>query len=334
MEMLRQEPPMSEQASAASGPDHWTRYWHAPRLASCGPGDSAYAGPIANHWERLFLRGLRPRQRLLDLCAGNGAIAVLAARIVWRRKKGRLQIDAIDRAAIDPMRFLDLEENVIRQIRFHPRTDAAALPFADAAFAWVVSQFGVEYAPHQAVIAEALRVTRPSGRLHFVMHAREGLLAHQAERERKEAETLRRMPLIARTRDALARLKAGCDPAAERLLLEGLKAEAERFLDAHGRPVNSQMVQHACNLCLHTATVARHFPLTTLLAKIAELEAELDAHARRLGDLIAAALSREDLVRWREDMAAQGAERIETQALRVGPEKGLVAWIIDARKSG
>ncbi len=325
---------MSARVAPASGPDHWTRYWHAPRLASCGPAESAYAGPIAAHWERLFLRGLRPGQRLLDLCAGNGAIAVLAARTILRRKKGRLRVDAIDRAAIDPMRFLDLERAVVRQIRFHPGTDATALPFPDAAFAWVVSQFGVEYAPRQAAIAEALRVTRPGGRLHFVMHAREGLLARQAERERREAETLRRMPLIARTRDTLARLKAGCDPAAERLLLDGLKAEAERFLSAYDRPVNPQMVRHACNLCLHTAGVARHFPLATLLGKIAELEAELDAHARRLGDLLAAAVSREDLVRWQADMASHGAVRIETDALRVGAEKVLVAWIIDAHKSG
>ncbi len=325
---------MSEQTSAAAGLDHWTRYWHASRLASCGPADSIYAGPIAAHWERLFLRGLRPGQRLLDLCAGNGAIAVLAARLIRRRKKGKLRIDAIDRAAIDPLRFLELEEAVARQIRYHPRTDATALPFPDAAFSWVVSQFGVEYAPRRAVVAEALRVTRPAGRLHFVLHAKEGLLARQAERERKEAEALRRMPPLARTRETLARLKAGgCDPAAARLLLDALKAEIERFLADHGPPANPQMVRHACSLCLHTASVAPHFPLPTLLAKIAELEAELEAHAGRLGDLLAAAVSHEELARWREDMAAHGAVRIETEALRAGAGKALVAWVIDARKS-
>ncbi|RMF67990.1 MAG: methyltransferase domain-containing protein [Alphaproteobacteria bacterium] len=323
---------MNTTAPPASADDRWTRYWHAPRLASCGPADSAYAGPIAAHWERLFLRGLRPGQRLLDLCAGNGAIAVLAARTILRRKKGRIRIDAIDRAAIDPLRFLELEAPVARQIRYHPKTDATALPFPEATFSWVVSQFGVEYAPRSAVVAEALRVTRPGGRLHFVMHAREGLLARQAERERKEAEVLRQAPFLVRTREILTQLKAGHDPAGAQLLLQALKAEIERFLTSHGQPVNPQMVRHACNLCLHTASVAPHFPLATLLAKIAELEAELDAHAGRLQDLLAAAVSQEDLARWRADLAAHGAVRIEMGALRVAPREALVAWTVDARK--
>ncbi|GIX16356.1 MAG: hypothetical protein KatS3mg119_0542 [Rhodothalassiaceae bacterium] len=312
---------------------HWTRYWRAPRLASCGPLDSAYAGPIGAHWEGIFARALRKGDRLLDLCAGNGAIAVLAARTALRHRRP-VRIDAIDRAAIDPLRHLRLEKPVARQIRFHPRTDAAALPFRDGSFDWVVSQFGIEYAPRPAAVAEAVRVARPGARLHFVMHAAEGVLARAAAREKAEAEALRAAPLPARTREVLARLKAGTDTAAAGLLIAGLKREADRLLKSLGAPANPGMVRHCVSLCLHTVSVAGHFPLRTLIEKIDELEAELDAHARRLGDLLAAAVAREDLASWAADLARFGATEVKTDALRAGPGEDLVAWIIDARRAG
>lgn len=312
---------------------HWTRYWRAPRLASCGPQDSAYAGPIGAHWEEIFARALKKGDRLLDLCAGNGAIAVLAARTALRRRRP-VRIDAIDRAGIDPLRHLRLEKPVARQIRFHPRTDAAALPFRDGSFDWVVSQFGIEYAPRPAAVAEALRVARPGGRLHFVMHAAEGVLARAAAREKAEAEFLRDAPLLAHTREVLARLKAGPGTGAAGLLIAGLKREADELLKDVGAPANPGMVRHCVSLCLHTASVAAHFPLETLVAKIAELEAELDAHARRLGDLLVAAVSREGLGEWAADVAGHGAADVKANSLRVGPGDDLVAWILDARKTG
>ena len=49
-------------------------------------------------------------------------------------------------------------------------TDLSKLPFPDALFDGVTSQFGIEYADLAAATREAIRVLVPGGRGHFVLH--------------------------------------------------------------------------------------------------------------------------------------------------------------------
>src|SRR4030095_8608677 len=57
----------------------WNRFWNYDRLASFGTGVGAgnYGDEIAAGWREFFL-GLPAGARVLDLCTGNGAIAVMA----------------------------------------------------------------------------------------------------------------------------------------------------------------------------------------------------------------------------------------------------------------
>ena len=104
--------------------------------------------------------GVRTGQRVLDVGCGTGVVAVTAA------KRGAL------------VTGLDLTPELLEQARENGRIasaavewlegDAESLPFEDAAFDVVLSQFGHMFAPRPEVaLAEMLRVLKPGGVIAF-----------------------------------------------------------------------------------------------------------------------------------------------------------------------
>jgi ubiquinone/menaquinone biosynthesis C-methylase UbiE len=101
---------------------------------------------------------VHPGERILDAACGAGVFALRAAR-------AGAQVTGIDIAAnlIEQARSRASAQGL--QIRFD-EGDVEALPYADASFDTVVSQFGVIFAPRPAVMAaEIARVLKPGGRI-------------------------------------------------------------------------------------------------------------------------------------------------------------------------
>jgi SAM-dependent methyltransferase len=102
-----------------------------------------------------------PGQRVLDVAAGTGNVAIPAAQ-------AGADVVACDLAPelLDIGRGLAEEAGVSLEWR---RGDAEALPFDDASFDVVTSCVGVMFAPHhERAAGELVRVLRPGGRLGLV----------------------------------------------------------------------------------------------------------------------------------------------------------------------
>lgn len=133
----------------------WSRYWARSGGGTCLPGAppavlarlesvwmaAANAAPVAAAW--------------LDVAAGGGAVTQIV-----RRVRADVTVTGIDYAQVGP-------EAAALGVR--GGIDAAALPFPDASFAIVSSQFGLEYCPHAAWV-EAARVLQPGGTLLLICH--------------------------------------------------------------------------------------------------------------------------------------------------------------------
>jgi SAM-dependent methyltransferase len=111
----------------------------------------AWAGPVAD------AAGIRTSDRVLDVGCGTGVLAREALRRVGR--EGRVV-------------GLDLNEGMLAvAARTEPKIewrqgDAASLPFEDASFDVVVSQFALMYFPDRvASVGEMWRTLAPGGRL-------------------------------------------------------------------------------------------------------------------------------------------------------------------------
>ena len=103
---------------------------------------------------------IQPGQRVVDLACGTGVVAVTAARL-------GAKVTALD---LTPELLVRARENAAIanvDVDFH-EGDVEKLPFADAAFDVVLSQFGHMFAPRPAVaIGEMLRVLKPGGTIAF-----------------------------------------------------------------------------------------------------------------------------------------------------------------------
>ena len=114
--------------------------------------------------------GISAGQRVLDVAAGTGNVAIRAA-------EAGAQVVASD---LTPENFeAGRREARARGVELEwVEADAEALPFGDGEFDVVTSSFGAIFAPdHQAVADELLRVCRPGGTIGLLTFTPEGLAA-------------------------------------------------------------------------------------------------------------------------------------------------------------
>src|SRR5499433_19029 len=112
---------------------------------------------------------LRAGQKVLDVAAGNGNVALAAARrwcdVVATDYVAALLDRARERADAERLRIAFRE------------ADAEALPFPDASFDVVVSTFGVMFTPDQdRAAAELVRVCRRGGKIGLANWTPEGFI--------------------------------------------------------------------------------------------------------------------------------------------------------------
>lgn len=151
----------------------WSSFWEAGALHSCqGSFADDYAGAIGDFWQARFAH-LSDQSRVLDIATGNGALP----RLLWQREPALRpkQIDAVDLAAVAPRWW---KPDVHTGIAFHSGKRAEQLPFADASYDLVISQFGLEYATWPHALDEAIRVCQRDGQLAFVMHHADSVIVN------------------------------------------------------------------------------------------------------------------------------------------------------------
>jgi SAM-dependent methyltransferase len=104
--------------------------------------------------------GVRAGQRVLDVACGTGVVSITAARLGARVSGLDLTPELLERAR-ENSRLAGVEID-------WQEGDVEKLPFADASFDAVLSQFGHIFAPRPEVaIAEMLRVLKPGGTIAF-----------------------------------------------------------------------------------------------------------------------------------------------------------------------
>lgn len=302
----------------------WDRYWHFDRIASCfdGAGASNYDGAIGDGW-RTFFASLPDGTRILDLCTGNGAAALIAA------ESGRFEIVAVDQAAIDPPAFVTRHANEMAAIRFVPETNVEALPFPDGGFGAVISQYGIEYSRLEKSVPEALRMLAPRGALRFVVHAADGAVAADSAHHIAEADLLLddiELPgHAARCFAAVFAVeRSGGDKAAADQTFAAFQTALERTARHIPLARDQIMFRNSGAVLYDTFSRRGAFDLGQLLAKAEAVRAEIASHRGRLQALVGAALDR--------DAAELLAARVRGEASPLHKAEALIGYVIEARR--
>lgn len=307
----------------------WDQYWRFDRIASCfdGAGATNYDACIADGWKAYF-QTLPEGTRVLDLCTGNGAVALLAAQT------GRFDIVAVDQAAIDPPAFVTRNTEEMASIRFVAATNVEALPFPDGGFGAVISQYGIEYSKLDKSLPEALRMLAPAGSLRFVVHASDGKVAADSALLIAEAALLLdEIDLpghAARCFEAVLAVErdSGDKQAADRCF-SAFEAALERTARHVPQARDKAMFRNCGAVLLDSFTRRGAFDLKQLRAKAEEVRLEIDCHRGRLTALVEAALDSGQAEALAGRLRGLGATSCECGPLHNGAD--LVAHVVEAR---
>ena len=313
----------------------WDRFWSYDRLSSFGTGAGAgnYGEPIAAGW-RDFFTSLADGSRVLDLCTGNGAIAILAVEA-----GDRLKVTGADLAAVRPAVFVSDRKEELAQIHFLAGTPAEQLPLDDAMADAVVSQYGIEYSDMDRSIPEAVRVLAPGGRLRFATHAAEGSVAADTRRAIEDADfLLDETDLVARARDcilAVLDVERGREsgPFAQTSAQQRYAAFREALAAVASRTATA--ADAAMLTSVHRALTdlfrdRQAHDQAALQSRLADLQTEVEAHRERERALLAAALSKAQMDAVAERLASLGLVDVRLSEQRDGDE--LIGHVIEARR--
>lgn len=224
--------------------EHWSQYWASGALTSL-PDDfrENYDGEVAEFWAACFA-AVPDRAEILDVCTGNGAVALLAARYALDHDKPDWRISAVDAAHVNPAviaRQWPGQADALARVRFFPDTPLESLDLPAASVDLVTSQYGLEYCEMGLAVPRLAAVLKPGGHLAMLAHAMSSAMVATMETERRDyavIESLGFMQLLRRWSSGLL------DAAAIRSGLQMTGRALSRDPDARS-PLVAQVLQ-AC----------------------------------------------------------------------------------------
>jgi SAM-dependent methyltransferase len=298
----------------------WTRYWQDGHEASCGPvASDRLSGDLWDSWRAIFL-ACPAGGRVLELGCGNGALLRRALETTDQDGLG-LELTGIDLAEIQPYEGTG-------RIELRGGVAMEQLPFADAGFDIVFSQYAFEYSDWQRSIAEMIRVLRPGGKFGLLMHSAASRIVERSARQCAALEHLLASGLPVLLDQAMIALAAAAqEQTASRLdaARQGtvqLVALLDR-LDADDPHPDAATIVAAALAAIRAAPRAiANEPPETALAAARELIARIEAQIARFRDLARAALSDTDIESMMQHLARCGAAGLECAPVLVTADEG------------
>ena len=319
----------------------WDRYWQADRLASClGEGDPADEAAIEHVWATFFT-AFPDGARLLDVCTGNGAVAIVAAESAESAGK-RFEIHGVDLAAIEPAAYVPSQAAVLGEIEFHPKTPAENLPFADAGFDGAASQFGLEYTDTARSVPELARVLKPGARVLLLVHAAEGaLVAPNVDQITQSRFLLEKSGVFQKAGVALEtawEAESAASPNRQsRAAATKARKDFQKAVDATTRRLKGcrRPQYHEAVLSRLAEIYGRRasFPLQRLRGMMGLVQFEVKAQGERMASLERAAKTEAECADLTALLENAGFKDVAMTALRVGADEALVAWRIEAARA-
>ncbi len=298
--------------------DPWAEYWQADRPGSCIALSCAEdEAELAAVWAG-FAGSLPAGTRVLDLATGNGVVPGYLLRA-----NSTLKITAMDRAPIDPHRYLSASGH-LRGVAFLGGLELAEAPGRLGVFPAVTSQFGIEYAPLEVAARALAGVLAPEGRFLLILHHAESDVVRPRRRDLAELERLLAAGAPGSALEAFARGE---------LDGPGLEASTRAYLAGEG--YKSRRLSGALVSAIDALLASRERGDGGWARQAEDVHARLLAEAERLRELLAAALDSLALERFVETLSRRGLVVEEAADLVVGRARSapaLLGWRVAGKR--
>ena len=315
--------------------DQWSTFWKQGFITTFGAGKPGnYDGVVFDFWQDKF-RELQHRARVLDIAAGNGAVATLAAEFSLDHGTDFF-VAATDLAEIETELIGEDKTTAARKnIEFHSRVPCEQQPFDDDSFDLVTSQFGFEYSDISKTLPEIRRVLAPNGRFVAVVHHAESELIVAAKRELAlytlaldELDVFRRLVTY---HEALGNLEGPQEEVVTRV--KGANDEAKATLDALKTIEKAFPGEEAMQQVNGTVSALARPQFAEAEKRIAAVriaQTDFEAGRRRLVDMKSAALTEDDVNELQHSADDAGFSAVHCLKLYDG-QSGLAGWQVHMR---
>jgi len=329
-------PVMRQAIELAARAAVWTRHWAQGDLHSLPttyPGN--YGGELGRLWTETMAT-LPSGSSCLDVATGNGALLRL---LLVANQDVSTTCVGVDLADLQPPWLHQLTPVDRMRVRLVPRTSIDSMPFQEAAFDHIFSQFGIEYAPAESGVPEIVRVLRIGGALTLVIHHESSVIVQGAAAECGHIDwllmegglldTARQMTLpmsLAGSEAGRAQLSKSPHFEAVRQQFDRLQTAAEdRVRDLHCPDVLGE-ADHSCALAFRRAAGGDLVGADALLAQYAS---HLQDARLRLAHLQQAAASEARIGQLLNIFASQG---VDASTHQIRDQGRLMAWLVTGRK--
>ena len=278
--------------------ESWNSYWEHGFLTSCRNAFVGnYEGSIRAQWVSFF-GSLKPGARVLDICTGNGAIAMIANEV--SRERGlELDIHGIDAAAIRPLETVTEGREWLEGITFHPETPAESTGLESGSVDAVAGQYALEYTDERRCLEEIARIAARGARLQFIVHHDRSIVMETTREEiRNGALIFDETRIFERARALMQRVGAAETEQARRALRDDPEAESGRHAlnraaaavqGATQASPHPQLLQMALGNVAEAYRMIGERGLEPALAHLEESRRRIVANVERLDDLMGAA---------------------------------------------
>lgn len=320
-----------KQSDSSQTPASWNTYWHGAGDAAAYSKGGVSHPAVTEFWTSVFdtLAGGNLDVKLLDLAAGTGALTALAMEMLRERNPA---ITCVDLSAAAIAQIHDRWPDVNGLV-----ADAADLPFDDAGFDVVVSQYGVEYAGMDAVL-RAPRLVADGGTFAALMHATGSSIDAECRASETAIKRLREsefVPLALDFFDAgFAAIRGGdrkrYDDAGRRLA-PAVQA-AEEIMAEFGAGVAGDTIARLYNDVGTVHDRIQHYDPNEVHAWLVRLDDELDAYATRMSSMREAALDENGFSEVCGELRERGFELQTNAALLPRDDTRSLGWALIATR--
>ncbi|MBF8270295.1 MAG: Methyltransferase type 11 [Gammaproteobacteria bacterium] len=316
----------------------WNAYWQNAGSASIHKDSGPQDEVLERFWLQFFRQyfsGIHASPVVLDLACGFGAVSrLMLATVQTAGSDSKPHLACID-ASFAAVMEVRQRYPVLTGIT----ANARLLPFKNESIDLVTSQFGIEYAGHEAFL-EVARIVRPSGLVVMVLHLRDGGIYRECATNLKAINGFRNssiLPCFAEIFRVALAVQSGQDEAinfrhADSAFSVSVKA-AEKVLQRWGKHVTDGLL---FRLYSDIARMYQRFKLhdpDAVFAWTDRASRELESYSGRMSSMLDAALDDQQLKNLLEGLAARCFTIQKQEILAFGKVPVPAAWVVVAEKS-
>ncbi|WP_166424961.1 class I SAM-dependent methyltransferase [Paraglaciecola sp. 20A4] len=304
--------------------NEWDNHWRKTSDRAAHSADAIHDRVIERHWLSTLGASTFNNKRVLDLASGPGALLEVV-------RKSQPQTDY-------EMQYysVDLSKTALQQIKSaYPtsdvvRADCANLPFFANSFDLVISQFGIEYAGHDAFF-ECSRVLKKSGKFIGILHYKYGALHIECTNNLKAVDFLSDIEFFRYAQLVLyANLTGKPD-----VHLKHLEMTFTNILSLLSHAISEQpKLMGGLLLRLYNDTCYMYENLTrfetiAIIQWLNNMEEELNNYRARMSSMSESALSESSLDKALIAFKAKGFNKIVRRKMSINQETEPFAWSVE-----